>query len=238
MIGLGSVGVELERLDEYSDLDFFVIVEPGSKANFLQDLSWLADVQPVAYAFQNTVDGYKLLFADGIFCEFAVFEPGELATVPFAPGRVVWKRAKVSDTIGQPQLSAAPETAPIPEWLLGEALTNLYVGLCRYRRGEILSATRFIQGYAVDRVVQLIELIAASDPGNKDPFTPERRFERRYPRYAGLLSSFVQGYDHCPASALAILDFLQGNFEVNQNLASAIQTLCTPGEYEFQEERK
>jgi hypothetical protein len=27
LIGLGSVGLELERLDQYSDLDFFVIVQ-------------------------------------------------------------------------------------------------------------------------------------------------------------------------------------------------------------------
>jgi lincosamide nucleotidyltransferase len=31
LIGLGSVGLELDRLDSYSDLDFFVIVENGHK---------------------------------------------------------------------------------------------------------------------------------------------------------------------------------------------------------------
>jgi hypothetical protein len=31
VLGLGSVGQELERLDEYSDLDFFVIAKPGKK---------------------------------------------------------------------------------------------------------------------------------------------------------------------------------------------------------------
>jgi hypothetical protein len=29
LIGLGSVGLELDRLDEYSDLDFFAIVNPA-----------------------------------------------------------------------------------------------------------------------------------------------------------------------------------------------------------------
>ncbi len=51
LIGLGSVGLELERLDDYSDLDFFVIVEAGYKAAFMQDLSWLKAVHPVATYF-------------------------------------------------------------------------------------------------------------------------------------------------------------------------------------------
>ena len=31
LIGLGSVGTETERLDEWSDLDFFAAVQPGEK---------------------------------------------------------------------------------------------------------------------------------------------------------------------------------------------------------------
>ncbi len=41
LIGLGSVGLELNRLDAFSDLDFFVIVEPGHRDDLLYDLSWL-----------------------------------------------------------------------------------------------------------------------------------------------------------------------------------------------------
>ena len=54
LIGMGSVGLELERLDAYSDLDFFVIVEPGYKHSFLKDLHWLSALCPVAYCFPNT----------------------------------------------------------------------------------------------------------------------------------------------------------------------------------------
>ena len=35
VLGLGSVGQELDRLDEFSDLDFFVIVRHGQKRYFL-----------------------------------------------------------------------------------------------------------------------------------------------------------------------------------------------------------
>jgi lincosamide nucleotidyltransferase B/F len=97
LIGLGSVGAELQRLDEYSDLDFFAIVEQGHKWGFINDLGWLSEINPIAYCFKNSPDGYKLLFEDGIFCEFAVFEPAELAHIPFAAGRIVWKQPWVDE---------------------------------------------------------------------------------------------------------------------------------------------
>jgi hypothetical protein len=86
LIGLGSVGLDTHRIDAWSDLDFFAIVETGHKQEYLQNLSWLTNLGPVAYFFQNTVDGYKLLFADGVFCEFAVFEPTELETAVYTTG--------------------------------------------------------------------------------------------------------------------------------------------------------
>ena len=35
LIGLGSIGQELDRLDDYSDLDFFAIVEDGHQQSFI-----------------------------------------------------------------------------------------------------------------------------------------------------------------------------------------------------------
>ena len=78
MIALGSVDVDLDLLDQYSDLDFFVIVKAGCKAGYLDNLGWLTSIAPAAYSFQNTPDGYKLVYKDGFFCEFAVFDEDEL----------------------------------------------------------------------------------------------------------------------------------------------------------------
>lgn len=224
LIGLGSVGLETDRLDAYSDLDFFAIVEPGHARRFIENLDWLERVHPIAYAFQNTGDGYKLLYADGIFCEMAVFEPEELARIPFAPGRVVWKRADVDEAIAIPRRVEPPRQPSGQDWLVGEALTNLYVGLARFHRGEKLSAARFIQQYAVDRVLDLLPAPKnPSAPG--DPFAPERRIEARHPEMAALLPTFVQGYEASPQSALAILAFLEAHFTVNPALAAAIRDL-------------
>ena len=226
LIGLGSVGLELDRLDSYSDLDFFVIVEDGYKHAYIDSLQWLSDVHPVVYSFRNTEDGYKLLFEDGIFCEFAVFERDELKHIPFAPGRVVWKREDIPDTISQPIAKPAPHARRTKEWLLGEALTNLYVGLNRDKRGEKLSATRFIQGYAVDRCLELVEYIDEAEDVHRDPFVNERRFEQRFPELADNVSTWMQGYEKNCKSALAILAFLEAHFEVNEALTTTIRELC------------
>jgi hypothetical protein len=106
---------------------------------------------------------------------------------------------------------------------LGEALTNLYVGLGRYWRGEKLSAARFIQGYAVDRVLQLIERITPEAGVPRDSFVIERRFERRFPSLALALPGFIQGYARSPESAAAA--FLERHFDVDAALAGAIREL-------------
>ncbi len=224
LLGLGSVGTELERLDEYSDLDFFAIVQPGYKPEFIYNLDWLAAVHPIAYSFQNTVDGHKLLFADGIFCEFAVFEPNELRHIPFTAGRFVWVDLAFDPLLASPHLRTLKKH-PV-EWQLGEALTNLYIGLGRYRRGEKLSAARFIQGYAVDRIVELSAMIEAEHAAPRDIFTGERRYEQRFPGIAAHLPEFMQGYDRSIESARAILEFLDAHFEINPAMRQAILDLC------------
>lgn len=223
LLGLGSVGIETDRIDDYSDLDFFAIVAPGSKAGFLAELDWLAEAAPLAYSFRNTVDGYKILFSDGIYGEFAVFEPAELPAIPFAEGRIVWKRDGVDDAIRIPVRGPAKRGAPDRDWCVGEALTCLYVGLGRYRRGEKLSAARLVQQHAVDRIVELAALVEPAGGGSADPYSAERRFETRFPSVAARLPRFVGGYDATPESARAILDFLEEHFDVNAAMAAEVR---------------
>lgn len=223
---IGLAGLETDRLDRYSDLDFFAIVESGRKGEFLGDLSWLGTVHPIAYSFRNTPDGYKVLFQDGVFCEFAVFEEPELRHIPFAPGRMVWKKDGVPDELRFPHQAPAGPEERSAEWSLGEALTNLYAGLSRYRRGERLAAMRLVQSHAVDRLLELAERLDPAAPSLRDPFALERRYEQRHPRIVQALPSFAQGYERSVESARAILAFLEENFEVNPALRQAILELC------------
>ena len=54
LLGLGSVGTELERMDEYSDLDFFAIVKKGHKQKYIENIHWLASIQTIDYIFAKS----------------------------------------------------------------------------------------------------------------------------------------------------------------------------------------
>ena len=225
LLGLGSVGAEVDRIDQYSDLDFFVICEEGYKMRFIQELDWLESIKPIAFKFKNTEEGYKLLFKDGIFCEFAIFEPQELINIPFSEGRIVWKSQSFNPSICAPTVEKINKDKNI-EFLIGEALTNLYVGLGRYKRGEKLSAYNFIQNYAKDRVLELISVMEAPQAASEDVFCIDRRFEFRYPNNCSILSKILVGYDNTPESAKVILDFLDSNFSINEAMKNKILELC------------
>ncbi|MGR5168638.1 hypothetical protein ACPV5L_15690 [Vibrio astriarenae] len=228
LLGLGSVGKETDRLDAYSDIDFFVIAKMGFKQRFIENLDWLSKIGNLGYVFRNTADGYKVLFEEGIFCEFAVFEPQELAEISFSAGRIVWQEEGFDSSTCQPcqKRSEAPAPNPNVEWQIGEALTNLYVGMGRERRGEKLTAMRFIQSYALDRLIDLVRMQDEATSVSADPFMPDRRIETRFPSFASHLKDFAQGYKCNAASALAQLDFLERHFEVNKPMAKAIKQLC------------
>jgi hypothetical protein len=209
LIGLGSVGQEQARLDVWSDLDFFAVVQPGHKQRYLAQLDWLHQAHPLVWSFQNTVDGHKALMEDGVFCEFAVFEPHELAAIPFAPGRVVWKQPGVDEHIATPRKPVPDAVAPAEEWVVGEALSCLFVGLQRWHRGEKLSAARFVQSYAVDRLLELDALREPAALRDADPFNRERRVEARRPALALELPALLPGYAHTPEAALVLLQALR-----------------------------
>ncbi|AEI42891.1 hypothetical protein [Paenibacillus mucilaginosus] len=227
LLGLGSVGMETERLDEYSDLDFFVIVKPGYKERYIRQLDWLEEVYPLAYSFRNTDDGCKILFDDGIYGEYAIFEERELESCHYAEGRVVWKAPSYT------RVDFAKPSRPAPRLIedsldhpLNEALTNLYVGLGRYARGEKLTATRFVQSYAVGSILSVLHLLETEEPYFPDVFGLERRLEKRYPRFAANLGEMIQGYDRVPESALCILQYIERVYPVNQRLAREIRQLA------------
>lgn len=178
LIGLGSVGVDLDRLDDHSDMDFFVVVDGGAKPRYLDSIDWLESLAPVQFSFRNSVDGRKVLFADGLFAEYAIFTVTELRANSFPRGRLVWARADAPAGIEDSGKPLEPSPYAYPEYHVNEALTNLYVGLHREARGERLSATRFIQSYAVERILTYLEL---TEPRSRqDPFVVERGVERRW----------------------------------------------------------
>ncbi|WP_215143731.1 hypothetical protein [Exiguobacterium qingdaonense] len=214
LLALGSIGQETERLDDYSDLDFFLIVEDGQKARFIDRLDWL-EVEPLHYQFQNTKDGHKVMYHDGIYGEFAVFEVHELSAIAYTPGRIVWRRDEALEAFATPHLAIERNES---SYYYEEALTNLYVGLLRERRGEALAGFELVQVAAVQNVLKAI-----GEQG--DPFNPTRRVESRFPEMIPFLSGGVLGYGRSGEAAAAILRFIESRHEVNTTMKREIERL-------------
>jgi hypothetical protein len=167
------------------------------------------------------------LFEDGIYGEYAIFEEAELDNASYTGGRIVWtapsyangKSFKVSGLVSNLRRDAL-------DFPLNEALTNLYVGLGRFARGEKLSAMRFVQSYAVDSILSVLHLLESEVGYFPDPFGNERRLEVRFPRFAKVIGEMTQGYDRVPESALRILSYLEEAYPVNRRLSDEIRSLA------------
>jgi hypothetical protein len=187
LLALGSCGVETDRLDDFSDLDFFIIVEESAKQDFIESLDWLTSGSPIVFAHRNTRDGCKTLDQDGVFCEFAVFHPAELKHIPFAPGRLVWARDGFDAGVLQPQNN---HSQTHKQWLCNEAYCNILIGLKRYLRGEKLSAWRCI---AVDAGELVCKAVYSREQA--DAFNPWRRLEMTDPNLATQIQVLLDGQD-------------------------------------------
>lgn len=205
LLALGSVGRDTGRLDEHSDLDFFVITK--DKGALLHDSSWLG---PVRWFHQDTPDGCKALVGE-CFVEYAIFAPDELPGIRFEPGRLVWARADFDPACLEPRQPPARDG----QWLTREILSNLYVGLHQWLRGERLAAMRMVQGEALDNLLRL--------QGADDPFNPARRAESRELD----LSVMAGGYEATPMAARAILEALGPQYDA---MAREVETLIVRAE--------
>lgn len=226
LMALGSVGVEKERVDEFSDLDFFVIVEDEYKQKYIDDLSWLNEACPLAYQFKNTKDGFKILFEDGIYGEFAVFGENDMPYVTQPNGRLVWKKESYQYEDVTKMKGKIPQIkSDDPDFAINEALTNLYVGLLRTLRGERLSGYIYIESFALNRILSIVHHFEKDDPILEDVFGVERRFEKHYPEFSKKLPKMLSGYQTVGLSAQTMLNYLDSIYPINKRMKLEIEQL-------------
>ena len=216
LVGAGSAGAEISRMDEFSDIDFFLIVEDGYSSDFINDNSWFGNQLPIVFAFRDTEHGNKVFLENGVFLEFAIFTQAELALYGIPGLRTIWCKPGFE----LPYFSVTQSTERELSYYVNQALSNLLVGALRLRRGERFAALAMIERYA------LTNLLTAYRLKNKlkieDPFNIERRAEQTL----GVdFASLVQGYERLEGSLVEILKFTENNFEVNSSIAQAIRDL-------------
>lgn len=222
LLALGSCA-ELDRQDEWSDLDFFVIVEDAKQLNYLENLDWLEACAPLAYSFRNTIDGHKIMWDDGVYAEYAVFEMHMLPKIPFTTGLIMFKKEGVE--LSESSFIPMPNLHQDIDYAVNEILTNLYVGLSRYHRGEILSAFKLIQVHAIDRVLSMADKLYVSRFENEDAFALDRRVEIRHPELCSLFTLSLLGYSQVLQSAKVLLEYLKSITELNPMMVNEIEKL-------------
>jgi hypothetical protein len=216
LIGAGSAGAEIARMDQYSDIDFFLIVEDGFSSGFINDNSWFGRDLPIVFAFRDTDHGNKALLENGVFLEFAIFTQAELAQNGIPGLRTIWGKSGFS----LPDLSAKQPTVREVSYYVDQALSNLLVGALRLRRGERLAALAMIERYALTNLLSAYRV--KNNLTIQDPFNIERRAEQAL----GVdFAAFVQGYERLERSLEKILAFAEENFQVNASIAQSIREL-------------
>jgi hypothetical protein len=190
LILLGSTADESLR-DERSDHDFWVIVEPGTVPS-LEELSWLPRHDEILFSVGFGPGRRSVLYRDGHTVEYAVFEPAGASAGKIERYRVVLDRggvAALAETIHRRTVEEALAAQGSPDGLLHLCLLA-WTATERSLRGEHLSARRYLDGFAVDR---LLALIAAHSPRHGEPpgdvLDPRRHLERRRPDLAGELNA-------------------------------------------------
>jgi hypothetical protein len=216
LVGAGSAGAEIARMDQYSDLDFFLIVEDGYSSGFINDNSWFGKELPIVFAFRDTDHGNKALLQNGVFLEFAIFTQAELAQNGIPGLRIIWSKPGFS----LPDLSSKQPIVRELSYYVDQALSNLFVGALRLRRGERLAALAMIERYALTNLLTAYRV--KNNLTVQDPFNIERRAEQALDVD---LAALVQGYERLEQSLAKILAFAEENFEVNRSMAQSIREL-------------
>lgn len=203
LIGLGSVA-QLDRLDDYSDIDFFLIVKEGKAMAIIEQNTWLNALQPV-YAFRNTVDGYKVLLKNHVFLEYAIFELEKLKDIPYRDGVILYQLPSLPLKNVDLKIRFKPHLDPI--YAFEECITNLHIGLLRLQRGEVLAAQMMIQRYAFDHWLALS--LAKVIHKDIDPFNNTRRFEYLHRGMIDKIKLLQQGYINVLNTAITLLEELK-----------------------------
>jgi len=184
LIAVGSMAGQDYSPDEWSDHDFYVIVQSGEQENFRSQLEWLPDADRIVFQFRETAHGVKVLYASGHLLEFAIFDLDELHVARVNRHRILFDKQNVREHLQQVAAKTFEQTAaskPSDAYLFGQFVTNVLVASGRHARGEVLSGRHFLQS-AITHLVGLLERYASAERMDLlDNLDPLRRFEKVFP---------------------------------------------------------
>lgn len=196
LVLLGSASEEARaRRDEWSDHDFYAILEPGSQDEVRERLDLLPLREHVVMVAAEGTIGFSVLWDDGHLFEFGIGTPDELGAVGVDSAQLLLDpRGDGAALVADARRRRAEAAPPAAEDAVGLALVKLLVGFGRVRRGEVLSASAFVRGHAVGQICAAVRLRRGGDagPDSADPYDPVRRFERDHPAVAAAIAEALR----------------------------------------------
>ena len=214
LVLLGSASDDaVARRDEWSDHDFFAVVEAGRAAGLRPDLSWLPDPDRIVLTAREGEIGFAALYDDGHVLEFAVAEVDELAGAVAGDATVVVDDAdgSVARLVAQARHRADVADRFDPGNDARLVLLKLLIGVGRARRGELLNAGELVRIWAVRHLVRTIRGLDGAASGARDAIDPVRRFEVDFPDWGERIASAVAA--DVEAAARAILRLMRERLE-------------------------
>lgn len=188
LVALGSMAEQNRTPDDWSDHDFFLIVQSGTQELFRQDISWLPYADRIIMSIRETEHGLKVMYDIPHLIEFAVFDANELHGAKANDYHILLNRGDVDGIMTQISVpKPKPDYHPQRDLLM--VLSLLYVGAGRYARGEKLSAHVFIKHHLIHHLIPLLIYANPTDITKLDNLDPFRRFELVYPQFASTLNS-------------------------------------------------
>ena len=206
LVLLGSASAQAAgRRDEWSDHDFFALIEPGRGAEVRPDLSWLPERERLVLTAREGEIGFVAVYDDGHVFEFALAETDELVGAVAGDATVVLDDdgSSVATLIAGARERAAASDLFDPGNDTRLVLVKLLIGVGRVRRGEVLGGGEFIRQWAVKHLVRALRG-RHSDRSTiqRDAIDPVRRFEKDFPEAAARISSALAQEPEAAARAL------------------------------------
>jgi hypothetical protein len=184
LVVMGSTA-DRSRVDEWSDHDFAVVCVNGVQEELRKDLSWLPRANELVLAVREDHDGFKAIYGNGAVIEFAVVDHHELSTFYANRWEVLYDTEGATEVMNTVVGKVVPSDRPQPSRDLGVFLAAILIGAGRARRGELLSASGTIRGFALDHLLQVFRECAAAELKSElDNLDPRRRFELAFPNLA------------------------------------------------------
>lgn len=205
-----------------SDISFTVVVENGNKTTLLDDLSWLSDIQHIAFKYQCSDNSFRFIFSDGVYCHLSVIEESEFSATTNDLS-CLWSRRPLESALPKLLRNNSEKNSNSMAWLLGEVCTHLLTGLRCWNKGDKLSAFYYVQHHALGHLLSLIDIWEAEQQSQSVSVTGH--LENFPPNAAKCVPQFALGYDHTPQAAKAMLDYIEQHQHINFFLKDQIQNL-------------